>query len=60
MHTHTAIDLQIEFQKLLFDLAGMLVMGIDFKSQEMEKSPFEKAWKTLIVISNFRTYMPVA
>jgi cytochrome P450 len=42
-------DLQEEFQRTTFDIAGLLVMGVDVGSQhESAASPFYEAWKVSI------------
>lgn len=51
--------MQAELQKATFDVAGLLVMAVDFKSQMLDHSPFEEAWKHLLKISTFRFYCPI-
>ena len=52
-------DMQTEFQKLTFDVIGLVSMGIDFGSQTEEANPYERAWEVVLNQLMFRFYFPL-
>merc|ERR1712137_280793 len=53
------VDMQTEFQKLTFDVIGLVSMGIDFGSQKSAENPFEKAWESVLNQLMFQFYFPL-
>jgi cytochrome P450 len=48
-----------EFQKLTFDVIGIVALGVDFRSQELDESAYEQAWHTILTHLMFLFYFPL-
>ena len=54
-------DMELEFQKLTFDVIGIIALGVDFRSQELEESVYERAWHHILehLMLSFCVPLPV-
>ena len=53
------VDMQREFQKLTFDVIGLVCLDFDFRSQMQDISQFEQAWHVIAEHLNFRFFFPI-
>lgn len=53
------INMQTEFQKLTFDVIGLVSMGIDFGSQKSDDNEYENAWEAVLTQLMFQFYCPL-
>lgn len=53
------VDMQTEFQKLTFDVIGLVSMGIDFGSQKCDDNEYENAWEAVLTQLMFQFYCPL-
>ena len=54
-----SLDMQTEFQKLTFDVIGLVALGMDFQSQKQQSNPYENAWEVVLKHLMFRFYCPL-
>lgn len=53
------LPIQSELQKLLFDIISLIIMGVDFQSQKLNISPYNKAWRFINKHMVFRFFSPI-
>ena len=56
---HYVVDMEKEFQKVAFDLIGVVALGVDFQSQWSEHSEYEKAWQDILAHAMWMFYVPL-
>ena len=57
--TKKTVDMQTQFQKLTFDVIGLVAVGTDFGSQTNESNPYENAWEVVLHQLMFQFYFPL-
>ena len=53
------VDMQEEFQKLTFDVIGLVAMGMDFNSQRGDGNIYGEAWEKVLSQLMFQFYFPL-
>lgn len=54
------VDMQTEFQKLTFDVIGVVAMQFEFQSQTLEgENAYEQAWEVVLKQMMLQFYFPV-